>query len=166
MLVLSFNSGAQQTIGELAALGAVVTAVVSARPPSADAPPVPHLWSFSDRAETTTAEFDAWRREPPWEFTGWLDRLDPARDWAILGNPFTHVSHVLGSQVHGWRRARCTVQRPRDRPARRRRGVRPDRDRHPARPGKVQPGLLRILDVVATRSGSGSGDPPLCPAHG
>jgi hypothetical protein len=98
LLVQTFNATAATAMRELASFGAEVCGVVTATPAAHDAP---HVFACDG---LSTTEFDAWLREPPAEFTRWLDELDPRRECGFLGTTFTHVGEVCERPVHGWRR--------------------------------------------------------------
>jgi hypothetical protein len=100
-----FTAADHGHFAELAGCGITVRGVVTAMPPTGDAPPVDVTWNCSeDGTKLSNARFDAWLAEPPEPFVRWLSDHDPDRRWAAIGTPFTHIGAVCGRPVHGWRR--------------------------------------------------------------
>jgi len=106
VLVLdAFDQRAGSLADELHACGARVGAVVARTSPAPGAPPVERSWHCTDAGlDLTRPQFEAWLRIPSHTVRAWLDELDPAREWLVLGTPRTGIAKFCGRTVHGWRR--------------------------------------------------------------
>jgi hypothetical protein len=106
LLINRFDGATRALADELAACGATVGAMVSGVSGVSggrfDQPGVP-VWSCPEHGvRLRRRDFDGWLRQPPAELTAWLDGLDPARQWAVLGTSYTDVGEFCGRPVHGW----------------------------------------------------------------
>ncbi|ARZ66669.1 hypothetical protein M1P56_22380 [Streptomyces sp. HU2014] len=105
LLLDDFDHRATSLVDELRACGARVGAVIARTGPAAGAPEVDRSLHCSDAGlDFTRPEFEAWLRDPSEDVRAWLDGLDPAREWVVLGTPRTGVDRFCGRPVHGWRR--------------------------------------------------------------
>lgn len=106
LLLDDFDGRASTLVAELQLCGAEVGAVVARTVAAPGAPDVPNSWLCPDAGlQLSRPEFEAWLGDPAADLLqGWLDNLDPGRDWLVLGTPRTGIPTFCGRPVHGWRR--------------------------------------------------------------
>jgi hypothetical protein len=105
LLLDDFDTRATTLVDELRSCGAYVGAVVARTGPAPGAPDVPHSWLCSDVGlQLSRPDFETWLRDDEPDLRRWLNGLDPAREWLVLGTPRTGLPSFCDRVIHGWRR--------------------------------------------------------------
>nr|CEL13325.1 hypothetical protein [Kibdelosporangium sp. MJ126-NF4]CTQ99016.1 hypothetical protein [Kibdelosporangium sp. MJ126-NF4] len=96
------NGGMKALAEELRNVGATVAAIVLNTRPTAGVAAAEHVWSCAEHGlEMTHSQFESWLCTPSAELLGWLDGMDPRREWTALGTTYAEARELGGRPFYG-----------------------------------------------------------------